>query len=88
MITCRSSDVGKQFQIEKHTGRLSCLVQKWPLSTGSYTYNIYTATRHEVLDWIRGAGVVEVESGDFYGTGKKPSSGVPTVYINYDWLAD
>ena len=85
MFACRSSARGQYFQVEKAKGRFYCKVPKWPLASGIYYYNIYSESRGAVLDWIQEVGRVEVEAGDFYGTGKVPASTMQSVFIDYEW---
>lgn len=85
LFACRSSAIGKIFDINGQTGFLYCDIPKWPLSSGTYTYNIYAEQNGMVCDWIQEAGQVVVESGDYYGTGKVPASSMQSIFIDYDW---
>jgi lipopolysaccharide transport system ATP-binding protein len=85
LFACRSSAIGKVFQINQKKGSLYCDIHKWPLSSGLYTYNIYSEQNGMVCDWIRDAGQIQVESGDFYGTGRIPANSMQSILIEYDW---
>jgi lipopolysaccharide transport system ATP-binding protein len=53
-------------------GRVECAIPRLPLNVGRYVYNVLAETGpdFETEDWVQGAGVLTVEQGDFYGTGK------------------
>ena len=42
------------------------------LAPGRYEYTLYASVNGEVADWIKSAGIFDVETGDFYGTGRMP----------------
>jgi hypothetical protein len=37
------------------------------------------------VDWIKNAGVVRIEEGDFYGFGKMPAKLLKGVLIEYNY---
>jgi len=49
---------------------IQCLVKKFPLTSGSYLCNIIAYKDGIVQDYIQEAYNLEVEEGDFFGTGK------------------
>jgi lipopolysaccharide transport system ATP-binding protein len=49
---------------------IQCLVKKFPLTSGSYLCNIIAYKDGIVQDYIQEAYSLEVEEGDFFGTGK------------------
>ncbi len=54
-------------------GRVECVVPKLPLNVGQYVYNVLAESggpELEMEDWVQGAGLLTVEQGDFFGTGK------------------
>jgi lipopolysaccharide transport system ATP-binding protein len=59
-------------------------IKKWPLVQGSYYLNAYIRDRQLLLDHIKECIWVDVESGDYYKTGKLPSW-KKGVYIDYEW---
>jgi lipopolysaccharide transport system ATP-binding protein len=83
---CRARAVGATFDVQPSNGYTDCFVPKWPLSAGRYSYHL-TAERggNTGLDWIPDAGSVQVESGDYFGTGFLPSANHQGVYIDYSW---
>lgn len=85
MFGCSNEAVGGLFNDLANEGVLTCMIPKWPLSSGLYTYNLYSKESGLVSDWIKQAGTVQVEQGDFYGTGKLPAQAYQGVFVDYDW---
>ncbi len=56
-----------------------------PLKGGTYTIAIFASVNSEVADWIQEATVLEVESGDFFKTGKLPEESQGNFYINHSF---
>ncbi|HCT85809.1 MAG: ABC transporter ATP-binding protein [Candidatus Margulisiibacteriota bacterium] len=85
LFACRSSAVGVDFRlIEK--GKIYCKIQKWPLNAGIYKYNIYTEANGIMSDRIVDVEDLNVESGDYYQTGKLPAAHLQGVFIDHQWL--
>jgi lipopolysaccharide transport system ATP-binding protein len=85
---CRARAVGTAFDIPPSSGYTDCLVPRWPLSGGRYSYHLYAEREGSIaLDWVQDAGVVQVESGDYFGTGFIPSRGRQGVFVDYSWKA-
>jgi lipopolysaccharide transport system ATP-binding protein len=58
-------------------------IHKIPLNSGRYTFTIYCEVNGELSDWIQNAGFFEVESGDYYQTGKLPPKGQGYFLLDY-----
>jgi lipopolysaccharide transport system ATP-binding protein len=82
----RSRAVGATIDAYPSTGYTDCLVPRWPLSAGRYSYHLFAEQRGVItLDGIVDAGLVNVESGDYYGTGVLPAPGHQGVFVDYVW---
>ncbi|MFM6249611.1 MAG: ABC transporter ATP-binding protein, partial [Dolichospermum sp.] len=68
-------------------GYFQCYLEKFPLSPGSYSINLYAenSSSREIIDWIREAMVIEVQYGDFFGTGKLPNADLLSVCVQQQW---
>jgi lipopolysaccharide transport system ATP-binding protein len=55
------------------------------LLPGTYNASIYCTAGGVLCDWITDAATVEVEPGDFYGTGKLPPNGYGSVILPHRW---
>jgi lipopolysaccharide transport system ATP-binding protein len=68
------------------TGHFNCKIEKFPLSPGRYLVNIFAKTEGgEILDWLQDALSVDVENGDFYGSGKNITTSHNSVLIEHKW---
>jgi len=82
---CGSRAVGVNLDIHPGKGYTDCVLSRWPLKAGHYTYTLFAEKRNNALDWVRDAGTVDVEAGDYYGSGRLPASHLPGVLVDYAW---
>jgi lipopolysaccharide transport system ATP-binding protein len=55
-----------------------------PLIGGRYGLTFYCEAEGQIQDWIKNVLYFEIESGDFYGTGKLPPNGQGMMLLHYD----
>ncbi|MEH1008497.1 polysaccharide ABC transporter ATP-binding protein [Winogradskyella sp. ECml5-4] len=82
LFSCRSDVVNVNYSSSKAEALLT--IHKWPVSQGAYYYNILTIDGMSALQFEKEAGIINVEKGDFYGTGKLPGK-KRSFYIDYRW---
>ena len=75
---------GYSFALSKQ-GRIICNIPRCPLNEGLYYYSLYCSSNYTTLDHVIDAGKFYVEKGDFFGTGKIPSSRYAKVLIEQSW---
>lgn len=85
MTACRSEAVGKSFKLAPGTTVVDCTIDKWPLKGGRYFFNLWASCRGTAVDGVKEAGFIDVEEGDYYGSGVIPARGRPGVLIDFDW---
>lgn len=83
LFGCRS-DVHSIFY-KKEQGIAILKIEKWPLPSGVYSYNIAILSGGAILESIKDAGYIEVEQGDYYGTGILPAEQKSKFFIDYSW---
>jgi lipopolysaccharide transport system ATP-binding protein len=89
LFSCQSNAVARQFDLAPGQGSLYCRVPRWPLGPGRYLYSAWAAAIANVeLDFIKEAGYLDVEPGDYYGTGILPGANLQGVFVDYDWTAE
>jgi lipopolysaccharide transport system ATP-binding protein len=68
-------------------GYIDCIVDQLPLSLGSYYLSPFFEMNGIIQDWIDSAGTLQVEDGNFYGTGKDYPAGWEgkTVLVKHRW---
>lgn len=65
-----SEDSGLDVSHIPEQGILRCSIPRLPLVSGSYRITVEVKNNGIVADYIEGAYILNVECGDFYGTGK------------------
>ena len=85
LFTCRSDVIGKTFDISPGKGELFLTIEKCPFLPGRYGFDLLADRGNSLLDLVREAGFIDVEKGDFYGTGRMPYYKGRGVLIQYDW---
>ncbi|MDI6739905.1 MAG: ABC transporter ATP-binding protein [Candidatus Edwardsbacteria bacterium] len=76
---------GEPFDRIAQRGYFSCVIKKLPLAAGSYTVNIAVRQNDIIQDWVQEAAVLQVEGGDFFGTGRLPPSSHGGMYLVQEW---
>ena len=85
LFSCRSDALCQTFSIAPGEGALFCEIPKCPLMAGRYTFNLLADMPGKLLDRVGDAGVVDVEKGDYYGTGRLPAYKGQGVLIDFNW---
>lgn len=75
----------KIFDINKGSGTFVCKIDKFPLSAGILKFNILIKRGEENINWIRDAGTLEIEDGDFYGTGRILKLPDIICHVEHSW---
>ena len=68
-------------------GFIDCIVEELPLSLGTYYLSPYFELNGVTQDFIEAAAILQVEDGNFYGTGKDYPPGMDgkTVLVRHRW---
>jgi lipopolysaccharide transport system ATP-binding protein len=64
-------------------GVLRVLVPRLGLLPGRYHLTIFATVNSVIVDWVKNAGVFDVESGDYFGTGQLPLQGEGLFVIDH-----
>jgi len=72
---------GHALEYNKEKGYISCFIDKFPLSGGSYFVHLILWHNDMVQDWIKNAANLLVEEGDYYGTGQVTTG----VKVEHHW---
>lgn len=78
---------GKEFEVEKKKGQfiVNCDIIKLPLNSGTYKFHLFVSNLQDLFDEINFAGELKVEGGNFFPTGKLPSSQVSKFLVDNTW---
>jgi hypothetical protein len=86
---CQTNLVGTHVTGKAEGGEIVLKIDRLPLMPGVYTANLFSslqAVHGEILDFVRQALLLEVEQGDFFGTGQVPTGGVSLVPHSWQHL--
>jgi lipopolysaccharide transport system ATP-binding protein len=64
---------------------IKCIVKSLPLKHGKYVFNCHLSSAHGVEDYIRDAGIIEVDDGDFFKTGKSLIDNQGSILMKQHW---
>jgi lipopolysaccharide transport system ATP-binding protein len=73
------------FDSISQAGSFICSIKKFPLLQGNYLLNVSVSQNGIVQDWVQEAVNLEVENGDFYGTGKIVPTTHRSVLVENNW---
>ena len=80
------SYVGQTFDVVPAAGFLKCQISRLPLVNGSYGVGARIVVGAEEADWPwNGVGHLQVETGDYYGTGSKGFDGGAPFLVDGVW---
>jgi lipopolysaccharide transport system ATP-binding protein len=85
LLSFRSHLTGGDFEHLPPKGELVCRVPRFPLVPGTYSVTLSAAVDGAHADGISDAATIEVVTGDFFGTGKKPKSGTAVFLCDHSW---
>lgn len=78
---------GQEYDVEKrkHLFNMDCIINKLPLNTGIYKFHLFVSNLQDVFDEINFAGELKVEGGNFFPSGKLPSSSLSKFLVENKW---
>jgi lipopolysaccharide transport system ATP-binding protein len=88
LFQCLNDDSGDVINDLAAEGALTCTIPRLPLSPGHYTVSVYCEVDGKVADWVQHAAVLEVIEGDFFGTGRLPSTAHGAFCIDHSWESE
>lgn len=89
LFTCYTNHTDSELHNLPPRGRLVCDIPRLPLAPGRYRVSLWAAVDGEEADLVELAGELEVHQGDFYGSGKLPtSSKFGPLLVPHRWTVD
>ena len=76
---------GFTFERIPESGTFICHIPRLPLQPGTYPFNVYCEVAGDLADWVQNAGHIEVEPGDFYGSGKLSHPDQGPFLVDHSW---
>ncbi|MFI5148639.1 MAG: ABC transporter ATP-binding protein [Bacteroidia bacterium] len=69
--------------VEPGAHQIEIEIPRFPFCQGLYSFTLYASVKGEIADWVQEAGVIEVESGDFFGSGRIIQQGQSQFLFDY-----
>ncbi len=85
MFTLANHITNQPFDNVSKKNVIQCHVKQFPLNNGSYLCNIIAYKDSVIQDYVLEAFHLEVEQGDFYGTGKAITTNQACFLVNNEW---
>lgn len=77
---------GMPSSLSDDTATIIFRIKELPLHAGRYSFTIFCVANDAIADWVQNAGFFDVETKDFYGTGKlPPMTGQGYFLLRYDF---
>ena len=87
LANLNSVDSGQSMLQIDRTGFFECYWPKFNLRSGTYDCTLFCSVNGEIVDWTRSAFSINVEDGDYHGTGRLTSREQGDVLIDYSWAS-
>jgi lipopolysaccharide transport system ATP-binding protein len=87
LTNLNSLDVDKLVMDLHPQGWFQCAWPRFNLRSGSYDCALFCEVNGEVADWLQSAFTLDVEDGDFFGTGKIINRDQGDFLVPYEWTS-
>lgn len=88
LMVLNSEMASRAFETLPPEGRIYCHVPKFPLMSGVFHIKLTLKVRGMLADQVENASLVNVESGDFFGTGIPNDFQRRGVYVDHSWISE
>jgi lipopolysaccharide transport system ATP-binding protein len=85
LILHRTNFTNEDFELIPPTGSIRCTIPRFPLAPGTYLLAAAVEAGGEVADHLTVAAQLDVEPGDFFGTGHTGIAGHSPVLMEGSW---
>ncbi|MBS1517256.1 MAG: ABC transporter ATP-binding protein [Bacteroidetes bacterium] len=87
LVTVLGNEISSsKFDSISQEGYFTCVLEKLPVTSGTYLLNLIVYQNGIRQDWIQEAASLDVEDGDFYKTGKIVPATHRSVLLEHEWL--
>lgn len=81
---CNNKHSSEPIKRISEDGKITLRINRLPLTEGTYYYDLSVRSKEGFLDLVSNAGSFRVEAGDFFGTGKLPTS-KSSILVENQW---
>lgn len=72
LVNLSSNYTNQDIEILRKDNKISIFIKKTPLTPGKYYLTLFSSVGGEISDWLQKFMSIDIEEGNFYGTGKLP----------------
>lgn len=87
-MVLNSQMANRVFESLPKAGRVYCHLPRFPLMSGRFEVTYTLDVNGLLADRVENALTVDVETGDFFGTGIPNAFGRQGVYVPQTWMAE
>lgn len=87
LANLNSVDTGQGTLDINSSGYFDCYCPKFKFRSGCYDCSLFCSVNGEIVDWLQSAFIIDVEDGDYYGTGKLIERKQGDVLIDHLWTS-
>jgi len=80
-----SASQRRDFDEVPGSGTFTCTIPRFPFEPGAYRITLYSTVTNDIADWVMHAAVMEVEPGDYFGTGRMNDEGQGSFLVPHAW---
>lgn len=66
-------------------GTIRCTIPRLALRAGQYPITLFCTVAGQIADWVTHAAVLDVNEGDFFGTGRLPPASQGPFLVEHSW---
>jgi len=85
LANLNSVDTGHNNLDIYYNGYFECRWPKFNLRSGTYNCALFCSVNGEIVDWVQSAFVINVQDGNYYGTGKMIERKQGEILIEHSW---
>jgi len=85
MFACSGRPINKLFNASPGENCVKCEIKKLPINSGRIYIGLHCDSKDQTLDNIKEAGYIDIEKGDYYGTGILPAPKKQGLLIDYNF---
>jgi len=83
IFACSTKFLGTDYPSLPHQGKIRLIVPKFPLREGMYYFNLWCEVKGKLADWVQRAGYLQVQNGDFFGTGRPTPQDIGICFVQH-----
>jgi lipopolysaccharide transport system ATP-binding protein len=88
LFTCVSTIAGAEIVGPPQEGTILCTIPRLPVAFGRFSVTLFCTVDSVISDWVQEAGILDVEEGDFFGTGRLPPRGRSSFLVDQLWAVE